>query len=112
VGWSRVRINYRGIGEYLRGSGELQAALFAHAEVGVRFAKSIAPVGPVGDPHRTQFRDSIRAERARGWDGRAAARVVAAPLWVEFGRKHRRPYEGAHTLRRTGQFLNSPKRRA
>lgn len=112
AGFSRVSINYQGLGRYLRESGELRAALFAHAEVGVQFAKSIAPVGGHGDKHPGEFRDSIRAETTTTPGGFVGARIVAAPLWVEFGRKHREPYEGAHVLRRTGQFLNAPKRSA
>jgi hypothetical protein len=110
--FSRVSISYRGMGEYLRSSGALRSALLAHAEVGVRFAKAIAPVGPRRDPHRTEFRDSIRAESVVTPEGFVAARIVASPVWVEFGRKHVNPYEGSHTLRRTGQYLNSPKRSA
>lgn len=110
--FSRVSISYRGLGRYLRESGELQAALLAHAEAGVRFAKSIAPVGPARDKHRTEFRDSIHAEAATAPGGYRVAKIVAAPLWVEFGRKHVNPYPGSHTLRRTGEYLNSPKRRA
>lgn len=112
MGYSRVSINYRGLGEFMRTSGELKAALRAHAEVGVRFAKSIAPVGPPRDKHRSEFRDSIHSEASEGFDGRQAARIVASPLWVEFGRKHINPYQGSHTLRRTRQYLNAPKRRA
>lgn len=112
MGFSRVSVNYRGMHEYLWTSQALQAALLDHAEVGVRFAKSIAPVGPPRDKHRTAFRDSIHAEAGKGPQGGIAARIVATPLWVEFGRKRRNPYRGALTLRRTGQYLNSPKRRA
>jgi hypothetical protein len=96
----------------MRGSGELRSALLAHAEVGVRYAKAIAPVGPLRDPHRHEFRDSIRAESAEAPGGYIAARIVAQPIWVEFGRKHVNPYRGAYVLRRTGQYLNAPKRRA
>jgi hypothetical protein len=110
--WSRVEIDYQGLHQYLWESEALAAALLAHAEVGVRFAKSIAPVGPARDPHRSEFRDSIHAERARGPQGGIAAKIVAAPPWVEYGRKHVNPYIGSHTLRRTAQFLNAPKRRA
>lgn len=112
MGYSRVSINYQGLHDYLWSSEALGAALLAHAEVGVRFAKAIAPVGPARDKHRHEFRDSIRAEPAKGPQGGIAARIVAAPVWAEFGRKHRNPYEGSHTLRRTGQFLNAPKRSA
>jgi hypothetical protein len=109
-GFSRVSIDYRGLGRYLRESPELRGALLAHAEVGVVFAKSIAPVGPVSDPHRGEFRDSISASSHTGPGGFIEARITAEPVWVEFGRKHREPYDGAHVLRRTGQFLNAPKR--
>lgn len=109
MGFTRITIDYQGIGEYLRGSQELQAALLAHAETGVRFAKSIAPVGPARDPHRTQFRDSIHSEPGRGPGGFIQARIVASPVWVEFGRRRVNPYEGSHTLRRTGSFLTSPR---
>lgn len=112
MAWSRVSISYRGIGEYLRGSSELQAALLAHAEQGVRFAKTIAPVGPSRDPHRTEFRDSIHAEPYRAPGGFIEARIVATPVWVEFGRKHVNPYVGSHTLKKTADYLKSPKRRA
>lgn len=112
MGFSRVSISYRGLGEYLRSSGDLRAALLAHATVGVRFAKSIAPVGPARDKHRTEFRDSIRAESTTAPGGYVAARIVAHPVWVEFGRKRVNPYAGAHVLRRTAQYLNAPKRRA
>jgi hypothetical protein len=112
MGFSRISISYSGLGEYMHGSGELRSALLAHAEVGVRYAKAIAPVGPLRDPHRHEFRDSIHAESDEGFDGRQAARIVASPLWVEFGRRHVNPYRGAYVLRRTGQYLNAPKRRA
>ena len=112
MAFTRVSISYRGMGRYLKESTELQAALLQHAEVGVRFAKSIAPVGPARDPHRTEFRDSIHSMPSILPGGYRTARIVAAPVWVEFGRKHRDPYEGAHTLRQTAQILNSPKRRA
>lgn len=111
-GVNRVEIDYRGIGVYLRESTELRAALLAHAEAGVLFARSIAPVGPADDPHRGDFRDSISAETQTGPGGFIEARISASPLWPEFGRKHREPYAGSHTLRRTGQWLNSPKRSA
>jgi hypothetical protein len=110
--YTRVSISYRGLGAYLRGSEALQAALLAHAAVGVRFAKAIAPVGPADDPHRGEFRDSIHAEPHKGPGGFIEARIVAEPVWVEFGRKRVNPYQGSHTLKRTGQYLNSPKRRA
>jgi hypothetical protein len=112
MGFSQISISYSGLGEYMRGSGELRSALLAHAEVGVRYAKAIAPVGPLRDPHRHEFRDSIHSESDEGFDGRQAARIVASPLWVEFGRRHVNPYRGAYVLRRTGQYLNAPKRRA
>jgi hypothetical protein len=112
MGFSRISISYRGLGEYMRGSGELRSALLAHAEVGVRYAKAIAPVGPLRDPHRHEFRDSIHSEGAEAPGGYVAARIVAQPIWVEFGRKHVNPYRGAYVLRRTGQYLNAPKRRA
>lgn len=112
MAFTRVSIDYRGIGQYLRGSEELRAALFAHATVGVAFAKSIAPVGPADDPHRGEFRDSISAHTYTAPGGFIAARITAAPLWVEFGRKRVRRYEGAHVLRKTAAYLNSPKRSA
>lgn len=112
MAFTRVSISYSGIHKYLWESKELEAALLAHAEVGVRFAKSIAPVGPTRDKHRTEFRDSIHAEPGKGPQGGIAAKIVAEPVWVEFGRKHVNPYPGSHTLKRTGQYLNSPKRRA
>jgi hypothetical protein len=112
VGFSRVSISYPGLGDYMRTSEALRVALRAHAEVGVRFAKSIAPVGPSRDKHRTEFRDSIHSEADKGLDGRSAARIVASPIWPEVGRKHMRPYAGSHTLRRTAQYLNAPKRSA
>ncbi len=109
AGFTGFKVDVEGMGRYLRESTELAAACLAHAEVGARFAQAIAPVGPAGDPHRGEFRDSIRAELHLGAD-RVGARIVAAPLWAEFGRKHRHPYLGAHVLRRTGQYLNAPKR--
>jgi hypothetical protein len=112
MGYSRVSIDYQGLHKYLWESKELELALLAHAEVGARFAKAIAPVGPPRDKHRHEFRDSIRAEPSKGPRGGIAARIVAEPVWVEFGRKHVNPYQGSHTLRRTGQFLNAPKRSA
>lgn len=112
MAFTRVSISYKGLGEYLRGSQELQAALLAHAQVGVVFAKSIAPVGPARDPHRTEFKDSIRAESSKSADGYLQARITAEPVWVEFGRKHVNPYMGAHVLGQTKSYLNSPKRRA
>jgi hypothetical protein len=112
MGFSRVSISYRGLGEYMRTSGELRSAFRAHAEVGVRFAKAIAPVGPARDPHRTQFRDSIHIETSFSALDRQAVQIVASPVWAEFGRKRTNRYQGSHTLRRTAQFLNAPKRRA
>jgi hypothetical protein len=112
MGYSRVSISYRGMGEYLRSSGELRSALLSHAEVGSRYAKGIAPVGPLRDPRRHEFRDSIRAETFEAPGGYIAARIVARPIWVEFGRRRINPYRGAYVLRRTGQYLNAPKRRA
>ena len=112
MGFTRVSISYRRLHDYLWHSKELEAALVAHAEVGVRFGKSIAPVGPTRDKHRTEFRDSIHAEPGKGPHGGIAAKIVAAPVWVEFGRKHRNPYHGAHTLGRIGDYLNAPRRRA
>lgn len=112
MSFRRVSISYRGLGEYLRSSGDLRAALLAHAAVGVRFAKAIAPVGPLRDPHRSEFRDSIHAESTTDAQGHITARIVAQPVWVEFGRKRVNPYMGAHVLGRTKQYLNAPKRRA
>lgn len=112
VGFSRVSISYTGLGDFMRTSAALRVALSAHAEVGVRFAKTIAPVGPPRDPHRSEFRDSIHSVADKGLDGRAAVRIVASPIWPEVGRKHHRPYRGSHTLRRTVQYLNAPKRSA
>lgn len=112
MAFTRVSIDYQGLGRYLRGSTELRAALLAHAEVGARFAKSIAPVGPPDDPHRGEFRDSIKAETHTAPGGFVAARITASPIWVEFGRKRHRRYEGSHTLRKTAHYLNSPKRSA
>lgn len=112
MAFSRVSLNYRGLHDYLWTSAELQAALLAHAEVGVRYAKAIAPVGPIRDKHRTAFRDSIHAEAGKGPRGGIAAKIVAEPPWVEFGRRHTNPYVGAHTLHKTAQFLNAPRRSA
>lgn len=112
MAWSRVSISYQGLRRYLQSSEELKAALLAHAEVGVQFAKGIAPVGPARDPHRTEFRDSIHALPDKSVDGYIQAKIVASPVWVEFGRKHREPYEGSHTLGQTKTYLNSPRRRA
>lgn len=114
AGFTNIKVDYQGMGRYLADSPELQGALLAHAEVGVRFAKSIAPVGPARDPHRGQFRDSIHAEPSTTGSGRRTlgARIVADQVYPEFGRKHRARYSGAHTLCITGQFLNSPKRSA
>jgi hypothetical protein len=112
MAFSRVSINYDVLGQWMNHSDALGAALFAHAEAGVVFAKAIAPVGPERDPHRGEFRDSIHAEAARGPKGGIGARIVAGPLWPEFGRKHREPYEGANTLRQTKEYLNSPRRSA
>lgn len=109
VTFTDFTVDREGMGRYLAESTELAAACLAHAEVGVRFAQGIAPVGPADDPHRGEFRDSIRAELHPSTD-RVGARIVAAPIWVEFGRKRRHPYAGAHVLHRTGQFLNAPKR--
>lgn len=107
-----VKIDYDGLGAWLRGSEALAAALLAHAQVGVVYGKAIAPVGPARDPHRGEFRDSIHASPATLADGHKAARIYANPLWPEFGRKHREAYEGAHTLRQVKGYLSSPKRRA
>lgn len=103
-------VDYAGMGRYLRESPELRAACLAHAEVGVRFAQSIAPVGPADDPHRGEFRDSIHAEAHNAPDGRVGARIYADPIWVEFGRRRTDVYAGAHVLRRTATYLNSPRR--
>lgn len=112
MGFDRVSIDYAQLGRWMYTSEALGAALLAHAQVGAEFGKSIAPVGPERDPHRGEFRDSIRAEPGHGPRGGIGARVVANPLWPEFGRRHREPYEGAHTLRAVREYLNSPRRRA
>jgi hypothetical protein len=112
MGFGRVSIDYETLGHWMFESEDLAAALGAHAETGVAFAKSIAPVGPPRDPHRGEFRDSIHAEVSRGTRGGVAARIVAGPLWPEFGRRWTNPYAGSDTLRRTRQYLNSPKRSA
>lgn len=104
------KVDYQSMGRYLRSSGELRAAVLTHAEAGVRFAKSIAPVGPARDPHRGQFRDSIHAIPSKTPGGYIAARIVAGPIWPEFGRKHSHPYAGALALRRTVHWLNTAKR--
>lgn len=109
---SRVSIDYNGIGRYLRTSEELRVALLAHAEAGAEFARTIAPVGPAGDPHRGEFKASIHAESNVTPGGFIGARITADPLWAEFGRHRVNPYIGAHTLQRAGQFLNAPKRKA
>jgi hypothetical protein len=109
---SRVSIDYNGMGRYLRTSEELRVALLAHAEAGAEFARAIAPVGPPGDPHRGEFKASIHAESNITPGGFIGARIVASPLWAEYGRRRVNPYIGAHTLRRAGQFLNAPKRKA
>lgn len=108
--FTRVSISFPGIARYLRESTDLRAALLAHAEVGAAHARTIAPVGPERDPHRGDFKASIKAGTHTGPGGFIEARITAEPVWVEFGRKHRERYEGSHTLRRTGQWLNAPKR--
>jgi hypothetical protein len=112
VAFNNVKIDFSGLGSWMRSSDALAAALLAHAEVGVAYAKSIAPVGPDRDPHRGEFRDSIHASVSALQGGHPAARIYANPLWPEFGRKHREPYEGAHTLRQVAAYLNSPERSA
>jgi hypothetical protein len=109
---SRVSIDYNGMARYLRTSEDLRVAVLAHAEVGAEFARTIAPVGPPGDPHRGEFKASIHAEPNITPGGFIGAKIVADPLWAEFGRRHVNPYIGAHVLRRAGQLLNAPKRRA
>lgn len=111
AGFGGFRVDLAGMGRYLAESPELAAACLAHAETGVQFAKSISPVGGRGDKHPGEFRESIRA--VPGGNGkRVGARIVAEPLWVEFGRRRTNPYDGAHVLRRTGQMLNAPRRSA
>lgn len=112
MAFENVTINYDGVSFWLRTSEDLAAALKAHAEVGVAYGKSIAPVGPARDPHRGEFRDSIRSESTTLPGGIRAARIYAGPLWPEFGRHIVNPYQGAHTLRQVRTYLNSPKRRA
>lgn len=112
MAWTRVSISYRGIHRYLWESAELATALLEHAQKGVAFAKAIAPEGPPRDKHRGEFKESIRARVGKGPRGGVAAIIEASPPWVEFGRKHREPYRGAHVLAKTAQYLNAPKRRA
>lgn len=107
-----VSISFEGLGGWMRSSEDLVAALKAHAEVGVTYGKSIAPVGPARDKHRGEFRDSIRSESTTLPGGVRAARIYAGPLWPEFGRRIVNPYQGAHTLRQVRTYLNSPRRRA
>lgn len=112
MAWTQVNISYSGLHRYLWESAVLAAALLEHAQKGVAFAKAIAPEGPPSDKHRGEFKDSIRARVGKGPRGGVAAIIEASPPWVEFGRKHREPYRGAHVLAKTAQYLNAPKRRA
>lgn len=110
AGFTDFTVDYGSMGRYLRTSSELRTAVLRHAESGVVFAKSIAPVGPASDPHRGQFRDSIHAEPSTTTGGYIAARIVADEIWAEFGRRRTHPYAGAYALRRTAHYLNTAKR--
>lgn len=109
MGFTRFDYDYDGMGAYLRSSTDLSAAVKAHAQVGVDFARAIAPVGPPRDPHRGAFKASLHVEDDTGTDGRVGARIVGSPPWVEFGRPHTHPYRGAHILGVTRRYLNTAK---
>lgn len=106
--------DYSSMGNYLRSSAELQSAALAFAKDAAAMAKSMAPTGPVkrGAQPPGEFRGSIQAEPSRTRRGDIGARVVAAPAWAEFGRRRRRPYQGAQVLARTRRALSAPRRTA
>lgn len=85
--------DHAGMGLWLRGA-EARALVEAAAERGVAFARSTAP------KETGRYAGSIHAEAASGYDGRAAADVVADVVYAdEVERRH-------HTMGAVAQMLD------
>jgi len=121
---ARYKLDPVGLHRYLRESPELKRVLLARAQLGVKIAKALAPVG-VDSPRPGEFRDSIHAIANEVKDAAhlgggvwvqgpiSGARIVANSrdaVWAEFGRTQTNPYEGSHALGRTAKYLDTPKR--
>lgn len=86
-----VRINYAGMGEFLR-SPEMQAAMHALAEQFMARAIATAPVDEKG-PHPGRYKRSFRVESGvqHKKTARAYGKVIndsPEAFFVEFGTKH------------------------
>jgi hypothetical protein len=98
------KANYEGLGELLRGP-EMQADMKRRAEWVAAEAAATAPVGPPGDPHRGEYRDSFKATSGVETDikgtRRAYGRVTNSSghaVAVEYGRygRSKGPTSSAH----------------
>jgi hypothetical protein len=97
-------LDTQGIGEYLRTSGQLRAALAAVVAQGVAYARSIAPVGrgageggaylPRTGRRPGDYRNGIVGEVAVTRT-RMVGRVLATDFkagWIEYGSEHMPKY--------------------
>lgn len=123
----RYVMDEKGLNRYARLSPELKSLIDRRAARGVQIAQALAAksaaqrqaVDTSGtEPPRTtpSFRDSIHVEKhpVRDRYGMVyGVRIVAdsrTAVWAEFGRKHRRAYDGVHALGRMADYLNAPHR--
>lgn len=109
----RYDYDYRSMGQ-LKRSPVVQAACLELAKQMAEEAKRLAPIGPArrGSQPPGEYAASIRAIPHPTERGEVGARVVAGPLWAEFGRRHTRPYQGAHALSRAARVMSAPRRSA
>lgn len=92
--WGNVR-------RWLNTDGDLRQAVTEQAHLIAVRARVFAPV-------RTgRYKASIKVTRARGWDGRLAANVVADVPYARFVEEGRRDIHGRghHVLRRAAESL-------
>jgi hypothetical protein len=123
----RYVMDVKGLNRYARQSPELKSLIDRRAARGVQVAKALAgksaaqrrPADTSGteQPRTTpSFRDSIHTEKhpVRERYGMIyGVRIVAdsrTAVWAEFGRKHKRAYDGIHALGRMADYLNAPHR--
>jgi hypothetical protein len=105
---SSFKANYRGIGEMLS-SPQMQAAMHSKAEKIATAAEAMAPVGPVNDPHRGDYKagfevsSGVRSTPSRRAYGRVENNVPHAAS-VEFGNAKGSPAQ--HVL---GRALDAAK---
>jgi hypothetical protein len=103
------KLDYAGLGEYMRTSPELQEALLQLAKDGVEKIRPHAPVGdPAIDPHPGAYKESLHAEVGMGVkQDRLGSRIVASvdhAAAEEWGNAHRR---GSRFLGKTAlEILN------